>query len=142
MPKGVRSFTAEFWGWTWFQMLGRHRAAPPSSPDISHCAPALLGEGLLSSSLRVGQQLMPLPSVKTPALPTHTFPRRTQQRPSGEALLLICRRFAPWFGTKSSLVFLVTCWVPTTTQSLQGFSLQPQLLLRPPVTVTSLRRPA
>lgn len=89
MPKGVRSFTAEFWGWTWFQMLGRHRAAPPSSPDISHCAPALLGEGLLSSSLQVGQQLMPLPSVKTPALPTHTFPRRTQQRPSGEALLLI-----------------------------------------------------
>lgn len=86
MPKGVRSQLSL--GLDWFQMLGRHRAAPPLKPRHSHCTPALLGEGLLSSPLQVEQQLMSLPSVKIPALPMHTSPRRTQQGLSGEALLL------------------------------------------------------
>lgn len=94
----------------------------PSSPDISHCAPALLGEGLLSSPLQVEQQLMPLPSVKTPALPTHT---RSQEGHTAKAIRRspasdLRRRFAPWFGTKSSLVFLVTCWVPNDYPESSG----------------------
>lgn len=100
MPKGVRSqlsFGAGLGSRCWVDTEQPH----PSSPDISHCAPALLGEGLLRSPLQVEQQLMPLPSVKTPELPMTCFREGHTARIArrGPASNSHCR-FAPWFGTK------------------------------------------